>query len=43
MTKFPILERLVYALIVFLALAALLLGALSPGQFANVTGVYQGF
>jgi len=43
MKTIPILERLAYALIVVLSLAALLMLALSPAVFTNVAGVYQGF
>ena len=43
MMRTPFIESLAYGLVVLLALAALLLAAVSPGVFLEVGGVYQGF
>jgi hypothetical protein len=39
----PILERVIYLLVILLSLAVLLLAAISPPGFLDLNEVYQGF
>ena len=39
----PILEKVIYALLIIVSLIALLVVAVTPSYLRNVTGVYQAF